>query len=100
MKFWRLLKHLMRMIRIGYGVWQMNEATRDGSELYSCATCGMARTEPCEHWQAMIADSAQGAALHPSVSKHLEGCPGVPCVCYTIRQGKLARSASPTDEKG
>lgn len=54
MKFWRLIKAFWRSISRTYVVWQMNEASAAGKELYSCAACGMARTEPCEHWQNMI----------------------------------------------
>ena len=52
-KYWRLLKSMARGIRRTYIVWQMQEVRRSGKELYSCATCGMARSEPCEHWLNM-----------------------------------------------
>ena len=54
MKYWRLLKTIWRGIVRSYGVWQMNEVVLAGKELYSCASCGMARTEPCEHWLDMM----------------------------------------------
>jgi hypothetical protein len=51
MSYWRLIKAFWRSIPRTYVLWQMNEASDGGKTLYSCATCGMARTEPCEHWQ-------------------------------------------------
>lgn len=56
-KYWRLLRSVQRGISRSYTVWKMNEACRAGHELYSCATCGMGDTEPCEHWQRMLANS-------------------------------------------
>ena len=53
-KYFRLAVALIRSVRRSYVVWQMNEASRDGYELYSCASCGMARTEPCEHWKNLM----------------------------------------------
>ncbi len=53
MKYWRLACAFACGLRRSFIVWKMNEATRDGKELWSCVSCGMARTEPCEHWLNM-----------------------------------------------
>lgn len=59
MKLWRLIKAFWRSIPRTYVLWQMNEASDGGKTLYSCVTCGMARTEPCEHWHNMIDDAKE-----------------------------------------
>jgi len=55
MKYWRLLQCLLRSFPRTYTVWKMNEIALAGGTLYSCATCGMARSQPCEHWRNMEA---------------------------------------------
>ncbi len=53
MKYLRLVRGIAHSIKRSFIVWQMNEATLAGKELWSCVSCGMARTEPCEHWLNM-----------------------------------------------
>ena len=57
--YWRLLGSLLRGMRRSYILWQMNEASRSGRPLYSCVSCGMARTEPCEHWLHMLPEDGE-----------------------------------------
>jgi hypothetical protein len=57
MKWWRLLRAILRGIRRSFVVWQMNEVVSSGKNLYSCVACGLARSEPCEHWLSTSAES-------------------------------------------
>lgn len=50
MKYWRLIKRLVRGARRSYTVWRMNELELAGKDCYNCVSCGMAMSEPCEHW--------------------------------------------------
>lgn len=62
MSYARLIRAILRAIVSAYKVWQMDEVVRSGKELYSCAGCGMALSEPCEHWLSMerSGDSTEG----------------------------------------
>jgi hypothetical protein len=63
LKYYRLLKRILRGVRLSYGVWQISECyRRDPENVYNCSSCGVSNI-PCEHWKAML-DRSKAEGTH------------------------------------